>query len=683
MYSIYVDGELIHHPNMVSSGHGVLNPKLTLELNKSGSLTFLLPPNNCMYDNIQKLKSIVTVMQDGEELFRGRVLHDEKDFYNRKDVYCEGELSFLLDSVLRPNTFTGDIPTLFRQFIDNHNQQVDNWKQFTVGDIDEKYSTYSTTIEYNEYTKTLNFVNDKLVNAYGGYLRPRLQNGIRYIDYVSTLGSDYIEDVAGVAVYGKKSSQVIEFGKNLLDISEYISADEVFTVLIPLGKDGTTITSANDSKDYIEDETGIALFGKIWNTHKWDDIQDPETLKVTGKAYLASSIEMAVSLAVKAVDLHNIHVDVEKISLGDHVRVISTPHKLDKYFQCSKIVIDLANLSQTEFTLGRTYTTLTEKQTSNTKVIQDTSSAIQLTKETASEAQKLVEKIDEGMTPEGIFKLLTNNGKVQGLILDEKTGDIYINATYIKSGTLTLGGENPTLMILDKDGIECVRADENGIRILKGEVNATSGTLDSVTIMDGITISSKSNNDLTDLSLVKIEEIDTGFGTSYRITFGELTGRSTPLAIEGSSIEIRASNSIILSADNIIYENPIEVPDIYVTKEWTPLTLENGFENAKFEAKQLEYKKIGNHVYIRGSVQFPADTAWSGSALTVAFLPAAIKPTRGNHYVIAACGGARIARILVTQTDLKLEWMRLLSTGANDTSATGIWCSMTMDYWLD
>ena len=84
MYTILIDGKPLYAPNLVNEGYSVLNPKLTMELNKAGSLEFTVPPNNVMYDSIQKLKSIVQVFDGDEEIFRGRVLHDEKDFYKRK-----------------------------------------------------------------------------------------------------------------------------------------------------------------------------------------------------------------------------------------------------------------------------------------------------------------------------------------------------------------------------------------------------------------------------------------------------------------------------------------------------------------------------------------------------------------------------------------------------------------------
>lgn len=44
--------------------------------------------------------------------------------------------------------------------------------------------------------------------------------------------------------------------------------------------------------------------------------------------------------------------------------------------------------------------------------------------------------LDEKLTSEEIFNRLTNNGTWEGLYRDEETGEVYINANYIKSGTV-------------------------------------------------------------------------------------------------------------------------------------------------------------------------------------------------------------------------------------------------------
>ena len=60
--------------------------------------------------------------------------------------------------------------------------------------------------------------------------------------------------------------------------------------------------------------------------------------------------------------------------------------------------------------------------------------ALNQANEHAQEAIDAVEDLDNDLDQEGIFNRLTNNGQVQGLFL--QNGRVYINATYIQSGTL-------------------------------------------------------------------------------------------------------------------------------------------------------------------------------------------------------------------------------------------------------
>lgn len=352
MYKVLCDGKVLYAPNLVNSGFVLLNPKITMELNKSGSMNFVIPPNNGLYNDVHKLKSIIQVFDEDTEIFRGRVLHDEKDFYKRKSVYCEGDLAFLLDSVQRIYDYQGTLGGLFRQYIENHNQQVEEEKQFVVGDVtvtdQNNYVHYSSS----QYPNTLEEINNKLIGTHGGYIRTRLENGVRYIDYV--------ED------YTHVSQQIIEFGVNMLDLSEYISAENVFTVLIPLGaKQGQsesrlTIESVNDGKDYIQNDSAVALFGKVWKVQIWDDVTVPSNLLTKGQSFLNDGIQMSVALKMKALDLHLANVNVERIQLGDYIKVISVPHGINTLFQCTKITLDLVNPARSEFEFGVAFTSLTD-----------------------------------------------------------------------------------------------------------------------------------------------------------------------------------------------------------------------------------------------------------------------------------------------------------------------------------
>lgn len=104
------------------------------------------------------------------------------------------------------------------------------------------------------------------------------------------------------------------------------------------------------------------------------------------------------------------------------------------------------------------------------------------------------EKGEDGtaLTPDELFNILTNNGKIQGLY---KIGDkIYFNAEYIKSGTivadlikggiLNLGGvsnENGVLVMRNASGQEIGRWDKDGLVVKSGAISANAisgGALD-------------------------------------------------------------------------------------------------------------------------------------------------------------------------------------------------------------
>lgn len=88
-----------------------------------------------------------------------------------------------------------------------------------------------------------------------------------------------------------------------------------------------------------------------------------------------------------------------------------------------------------------------------------------------------VDDLDAALTQEDIFNRLTNNGKAQGIYIEN--GDLYVNATYIKSGKLTIGGENNehgTLEIIDNSGKVIGAWDNDGIDVKNGTITSKSGS---------------------------------------------------------------------------------------------------------------------------------------------------------------------------------------------------------------
>lgn len=367
MYTIHADGMLFFSTAEEGGEYAVINPKLTLDVNGTDSLSFDLPPGNVMHGQIKRLKSIVTVEQDGEIIFRGRVMDEEKDFYNQITVYCEGERSFLLDSLKKPYSYSGSIQEFFADLIDNHNAQVDEEKQFAVGNITAVGADETMEAEETAYTDTASVIENRLLGAYGGYIRTRHEADAVYIDWLAAPGDD--------------AAQAIEFSVNLLDIKNKTDAAEVFTCLIPLGKseieDGeygepVGIASVNDGLYYIQDDEAVALYGKIWRTQTWPYEEDPAQLLEKAQEYLKTGVAVQ-TLTLTAVDMHFADGNVDMIRIGSGVHIRSEPHGLDMTMHCVKMEVDLFKPEDTSYTFGEPPRALTEN------IVQDEESVRSLT----------------------------------------------------------------------------------------------------------------------------------------------------------------------------------------------------------------------------------------------------------------------------------------------------------------
>ena len=361
MYKVYCDEHLIFDTK--NDELNISSPKLDLELNKTGEFSFTIYPSNPHYDKLKKLKSIIRVYHDNYLLFRGRILNDEQGFYNEKQVSCEGELAFLVDSIQRPYDFmSGDLHTtindLFTFFIDNHNSQVDPEHRFFVGNITVTDPNNYIVRSDSTYLNTWDSINKKLIDSYGGYLWVRHEADGNYIDYL--------------ADFDTLSSQTIEFGKNLLDINKITRGENIATAIIPLGakvsedsEERLTIASVNDGIDYVFNQDAVDQYGWIFKTVTWDDVTIADNLLTKANKTLAESINLTVSIELNAVDLAAINADINSFRMGTYIRVKTNPHGLDSNFLVTKLSIDLTNVKSNKLTIGKTYSTFTE-QTSGT-----------------------------------------------------------------------------------------------------------------------------------------------------------------------------------------------------------------------------------------------------------------------------------------------------------------------------
>lgn len=363
MYSILADGVCIYSDVFAVESMKAVSPKLTLEDNAAGSLSVTLPPDNVGYETIRRLVTDISVIKDGAEIWAGRVLSESRDFYNNRILYCEGELAFFNDTTQPPAQYEGyTIRRFLETLISIHNSKVDANRRFTIGGVSVHDGDLPTFYTNNE--KTIQILNN-LIEEYGGHIRVRKENGVRYLDYF--------------AEYPDTCTQAIQFGRNLIDFTRQWDSTEYATVIVPLGNRLAespiealdaylTVESVNGGSRFVQSASAVASYGWIEKTVSWNDVDDPSVLLTKAKEYLEDLQFDNMVLELSALDLHYLSVDYEAVKLLDEIQVISRPHGLNRIFPVTKMEIPLDSPEKTQFKLGDTVrTSLTDvnDQTNN------------------------------------------------------------------------------------------------------------------------------------------------------------------------------------------------------------------------------------------------------------------------------------------------------------------------------
>ena len=363
-YRITINGEPFCSSEFEHSA--VLDPKVTLEVNKAGSLIFTILPDHPYYNSIEFRQSIFDVYLDNELIWEGIPVSEATDFWNRKVVTCEGELTFLNDTIQRQAVYQNQtVQSLLGEYLTVHNAQADATKQFTVGSV--TVSGGNSIYRYTNYQSTMTELQEDLIQNFGGYFRIRHSGGVRYLDYLSSSPHN--------------SSQTVRVGKNLVDLSQNLSSLDICTVLIPLGAktgnqviDGLDerldIKSVNSNLDYLVG-TAQAYYGNVWKTQIWDDVTTASALKQKGQDYLNDAQWANLVIEATAFDLGLATEDVEQFHVLDMIRVVSEPHGIDRYFMLTKLEIDLDHPANTQITLGQdTRLSLSARTAKNTTEIE-------------------------------------------------------------------------------------------------------------------------------------------------------------------------------------------------------------------------------------------------------------------------------------------------------------------------
>lgn len=540
MYVVEVENggkrHYLHHP--MDDELQLISPVVTLEAGKSGNFTFQIPPTHPNINKIIPLKSEINVYQDADIIFCGRSIGDGSDFYNIGSITCEGELSYLLDSMQRPFSHTGNILSFLQQVLAIHNSQVETRKQFKLGNVTITDTAPEVTRSNTACKNTMDTLKAQLTDIYGGYLSIRHAGEDRYLDYLKD--------------YGGNNSQVIRFSENLINLNKSKDPTTIITALIPYGAtpktDSTStetqhpvdISSVNGGKDYIYNQAAVDMYGWIWGTYTWKDITDPAQLKSVAEKYMENTILMPETVELNAVDLSLLDVDIQKLQIGRWTRIESPPHELSKDFMLSKKVIHLDAPGNDQVTLGQTVGTFTG---STEKGQHEVSSKVEemastMLNDIVAKINNATQLITGGKGGYIRIKTAEDGHPEEFLILDTPSietamnvwrfnknglgfsrtgyGGDYENAWTIdgnlvadfitagtmlcdrlRGGTLEVGGtglaKDGVILVKNSSGTIIVQIDKNGIAIKQGSINLGNGNFE-VTSGGVMTLKGTSNN---------------------------------------------------------------------------------------------------------------------------------------------------------------------------------------------
>jgi hypothetical protein len=400
IYRILYNKQEIFGPTL---DQAVLNPTLEIELNSAGKLEFVLPilrsttvddngnkiyPDD-IWNTIQVFRGEIEVWEEDDCIFYGRPLQIIRDWNNQKRVVCEGALSYFNDSIQPTKEYemsntvlydSDDYPNskgFFNKLIERHNDQLrkddanSSTRHFKVGDIDvENSKIYRKT----DYQTTAECLQSMCLDTDGGYFILRKEYDIETEDYVNVI------DWKKTAPYG--TSQEIQFGVNLLDITQDLNGSDLCTVLYPTAGDDIFVNHANkyteenpyEVKDennnvtghimhetgadrYITHIEGYKKYGRIVKIKNFDiteiDESDPDYQHKNSQAlfkkaakWLNDQNQEEVTIECSAADLHYLtyneeYSSKEKLRLGQMVQVIDDVHNVTRELPIYKISMNL------------------------------------------------------------------------------------------------------------------------------------------------------------------------------------------------------------------------------------------------------------------------------------------------------------------------------------------------------
>ena len=374
MYQLKYKNYILYDPRLADEKLIVRDPSVKLAVSKAGEMSFTVDAEHPYLSNLRRMSGLVELLDGTFPIYRGRITSDIKDFYGAHKIETEGIMAVLNDSIIPPFNFPVDfeddtaykaaaasgnvVEFFFRWILSQHNAQVTAEQQIKPGVVTVSDPNNYITRSSEEYATAMTTISDKLLkSSLGGNLLIRYEDDGNYLDYYAALPLT--------------NTQTVEFAENLLDLSSETDGADIYTAILPEGKDGLTIGNLPDgdltddlvkSGKIIYSKSGVATYGRITRHIKWDDVTVDTNLRAKAKAALADNgLSMPETITCKAVDL-GWQEGIQHFRVGRMTALVSTPHGYSASYPLMELAPDILDPGNTQITLGATQRTYTGSQ---------------------------------------------------------------------------------------------------------------------------------------------------------------------------------------------------------------------------------------------------------------------------------------------------------------------------------
>lgn len=354
---------LIYDDILSVNGINAVDPVLVREINSAGSLTITLPTVNNGYDLAESPDYEYVVYREDEskqkkEIWRGRAVLVDTDFWNNKKITCEGELAYFNDTIQPNNEWTNKTVEQYLSYLlSAHNEKLDSVDKFHLGHV--TFGANQETYWYTDFNNTLTYLTDVLLQYHGGFFYLRHSStGTRYLDYYMSY-----DDYDTIIREGKNTNQQIRYASNMIDVSKQLDRGDIYTAVIPLGAvkdtspyllldDYYTVESVSPDGIYVLNNDAIALYGRKETVIHYDEETNASKLYNKGVKFLNDIQFDSIAFEVTAFDLHYTDLSIDAIDLFDRVPIISKPHNLNKIVPVTRVETPLNEPSKSKIVLN-------------------------------------------------------------------------------------------------------------------------------------------------------------------------------------------------------------------------------------------------------------------------------------------------------------------------------------------